>query len=46
VRVHTGLDTSYRAACIVIILLLGLIWWVGFVDVCNAFRHWFSAVFG
>lgn len=34
---HHPLDISYRAACFATILLLGLIWWIGFVDVCNAF---------
>lgn len=38
-KTHSGLDTSYRGVCLAIILLMGLIWWVGFVDVCNAFWH-------
>lgn len=36
---HHPLDISYRGACLAIILLMGLIWWIGFIDVCNAFSR-------
>lgn len=33
-------DASYRGAFLAIIGLLCFIWWIGFVDVCNAFWRW------
>lgn len=37
---NTRLDVSYRLACLALILLWGVIWWTGFIDVVSAFWRW------